>query len=86
MISSQDLFGKSPAFNAHFGAGKPNGYAAPPGSGPAGETCKTCDNVVRVGLSSKHVHKCELVKWTGGRGTDVCVTAPACRFWKKPIA
>lgn len=81
-----DLFGVTPAFNLHRGAGRPNGYAAEPGSGPTGESCKTCDNCVRVKLSSKSVYKCELVAWTGGRATDVLVTAPACRFWVRPAS
>jgi len=62
---------------------KPNGYAAPPGSGPAGETCGSCRNhtVVRY---AKTYHKCELTRqgWTGGRATDILVRSPACSQWE----
>lgn len=62
---------------------RPNGYAAQPGSGPSGETCKTCEHYARM----VHVRyrKCLLVRdnWTRGPGTDVLAKSPACAFWKR---
>ena len=61
-------------------ASKPKGYAARPGTGPAGETCGTCERRVRFGRFSK----CRLIKvlWTHSRRTDVLVRSPACRHWE----
>ena len=65
---------------------KPNGYAARPGSGPKGETCGSCRFIVRF-ERSKVWHKCELRRqtWTHGRGSDILVGAPACRFWERLV-
>lgn len=64
----------------------PKGYAAPPGSGPAGETCKTCAHYRRVGGHAKHYRKCYLVerRWTNGPGTDILARSPACHYWEQP--
>lgn len=61
------------------------GYAAPPGTGPAGETCKTCRHLFRNHQSKTYL-KCSLMSahWTGGPGTDILAGAPACREWSKP--
>lgn len=66
----------------------PRGYAAQPGTGPAGETCGSCENLVRKHLA-KVYRKCGLMEahWTGGAGTDVLARSPACRRWEaKPPA
>lgn len=62
----------------------PNGYAAPPGTGPKGETCKGCEHYSGH-RRSKIYRKCELVRarWTGGAGTDIKAGSPACAYWKK---
>ena len=39
---------------------QPKGYAGIPGTGPAGETCKTCKYIVRRGGSSRIYLKCGL--------------------------
>lgn len=59
------------------------GYAATPGGGPKGETCKTCAHYCRVG-GNKIFLKCGLLKgrWTKGPGTDIRASAPACQLWK----
>ena len=59
---------------------EPKGYAAPPGTGPEGETCGSCRHIMRVPWA-----KCGLVKdrWTHSRGSDVKVRAPACRRWER---
>lgn len=64
---------------------EPAGYAAPPGTGPEGETCATCAHFTRR-LFAKTYLKCGLMaaNWTGGRKTDVKARAPACRQWAKP--
>lgn len=66
-----------------------NGYATTPGTGPAGETCKTCKNIVRRhSESGKSFLKCALRNWTNGTGTDIRASSPACSGWeaKKPEA
>lgn len=62
------------------------GYAAPPGTGPKGETCKTCKHYY-IGHRG-HYRKCALMRarWTGGPGTDIKAGAPACRSWEKAAA
>ncbi|UGA46629.1 hypothetical protein HU230_0011545 [Bradyrhizobium quebecense] len=59
---------------------QPRGYIQRPGTGPAGETCGTCEHITK----SRHFAKCELSRgrWTRGRGTDILVKAPACRRWE----
>jgi hypothetical protein len=63
-------------------APKAKGYAAPPGTGPDGETCGSCGHLVRKQMA-KVYRKCGLMRahWTGGKGTDVLVASPACRNW-----
>lgn len=63
---------------------KPNGYAALPGTGPAGETCKTCAFYSGVRYAKKY-RKCLLMlpQWTGGPGTDILARSPACAYWRK---
>lgn len=59
------------------------GHAAAPGSGPAGETCKTCGHLVRIKMSGSYL-KCGVMEiyWTGGPGTDVRAGDAACRRWE----
>lgn len=64
---------------------KRRGHAAPPGSGPAGETCASCANLERERSRSMRVfRKCGLMRqhWTHGPGSDVRAGDPACKFWK----
>ena len=83
MNANTDLFGEpitaTPA--KRFAA---RGYAAPPGTGPAGKTCRDCDNYARR-RSAKTYLKCWLMRdvWTGGPGTDIKAKSPACRFFNK---
>lgn len=59
---------------------KKNGYAWLPGTGPAGETCGSCDH--RVVNSGKY-SKCGLNRLrTHGAATDIVRRSPACKFWK----
>ena len=75
-------------FDIDYSQGPPKrrGHSATPGTGPAGESCRTCRhryrNVVRSGRAYL---KCDLqrARWTGGRATDIRAKDPACRFWEK---
>lgn len=85
-----DLFGETVALEISEAKGrkptKPNGYAAPPGTGPEGETCKSCQNAVRVsGNTANTYRKCALMRanWTSGPGSDILFRSPACRHWEK---
>lgn len=89
----RDLLGQphalTPEQKRKIGRGKrrepvPAGYAALPGTGPEGETCKTCKNMVRVTFA-KTYRKCGLMRaqWTGGGKTDVRARSPACKRWEK---
>lgn len=66
-------------------ARKNTGYAAPPGTGPEGETCKTCKHIYRKRLAGTYI-KCDLMRaiWTGGGGTDIKAGSPACARWEAP--
>lgn len=74
-----DLFGK-PVIGQVKGP-KRKGYAAPPGTGPVGQTCRTCKHFAR--RRSRYL-KCGLMRahWTGGTGTDILAKSPACRCWE----
>lgn len=63
----------------------PKGYAALPGTGPKGETCKTCEHYSGH-RRTKIYRKCGLMRaqWTGGPGTDILARSPACQYWEKP--
>lgn len=84
---SRDLFGhETPEGREKVGkrgARRANGYAAPPGTGPDGETCGTCRHMVRR-MYSRVYFKCNIMRshWTGGYATDIKAGAPACRRWE----
>jgi hypothetical protein len=61
---------------------KKHGHAAAPGTGPEGETCRTCVHLAKVHLA-KTYSKCGLMRayWSGGQGTDVRLSDAACRRW-----
>jgi len=63
---------------------EPNGYAGRPGSGPDGETCKSCQHLVR-NRQSKTYLKCGLMSafWTASRRTDVLARSPAFQYWER---
>ena len=67
---------------------KANGYAAPPGTGPNGETCGTCQHCTvheaTRGPRTRRWYKCEVMvrNWTYSRGSDVLLTSPACRHFQ----
>lgn len=55
-----------------------NGYAADPGTGPAGETCGSCAN-----YEPGRFKKCGIGRKSNGPGTDILKSAPACHRWVK---
>ena len=61
---------------------KPSGHAARPGSGPAGETCDSCQHLARIQMAKTYL-KCGLARaiWTGGRKSDVRARDAACSKW-----
>ena len=63
----------------------PNGFARYPGTGPKGETCKTCANCCRVQGGTRVFLKCKVIefRWTHGPGTDIRAKSPACELWKE---
>jgi hypothetical protein len=60
------------------------GYAAKLGSGPSGETCKSCQHAVYIKMAGKY-WKCKLSEklWKGSRKTDILLSAPACERWER---
>jgi hypothetical protein len=94
---SADLFGEAPeqvvSMRGQRALGpkggkhyvKPWGYFAPPGTGPAGETCKTCEHLVMRGNVAGRYLKCRRAqaKWTSGRKSDVLAGSPACSAWEQ---
>lgn len=65
--------------------GPPQGYAAPPGGGPPGETCGTCGNCRVLRVRDHNLYKCGLRsdQWTRDRETDVLKGSPACAKFHK---
>ena len=79
------LFGGAVPARAYTDTTPPAGYVAPPGTGPAGETCGSCAHCrYRKNRRGRHFYKCALAvaAWTGGRGSDVLLKSPACRRWQ----
>jgi len=66
---------------------EPRGYAAMPGSGPQGKTCRDCTHYTRAGSGYRRFPKCGLAraKWTGSRGSDILARAPACRRFEDEL-
>lgn len=58
--------------------------AAPVGTGPPSETCKTCRFYERITYHDKTYLKCDLTRayWTHGPGSDIKAKYPACREWR----
>ena len=62
---------------------KKTGHAWKPGTGPEGETCKSCRHYT-IRMYAKAYRKCGLMRdqWTGGPGTDIKASDPACKKWE----
>lgn len=74
-----DLFGEPVRDKTRLSWGA---YPFKPGSGPKGETCRTCDNATCKEHHGKRYWKCSLVVPTFGPGTDIRLKTPACRAWR----
>jgi hypothetical protein len=62
------------------------GYAALPGTGPDGKTCRQCAHYcITCPGGRKTFPKCGLMRerWTHGKGTDIKAGAPACRCFEE---
>lgn len=81
-----NIFGGVERARTHTRSGlctpSPRGFAAQPGTGPAGETCGTCGNC-RIRQLANTYYKCGLMvaSWTGGRASDITLRSPACSKW-----
>lgn len=60
------------------------GHAGDPGSGPKGQTCRSCEHYTHQGNVAGSYPKCGLVRanWTRGPGTDIRARDPACDKWR----
>ena len=59
------------------------GYAAKPGTGPAGRTCGNCTHYRSVLRGARPYRKCALCEpnWTRGPGSDILKRSPACALF-----
>ena len=53
-------------------------YAATPGTGPAGKTCRDCAHLRHTGNSRKQHPKCGLTNYTRGDATTIRTSTPSC--------
>lgn len=83
--TTPDLFGGEPDKPRGKHYVEPRGYAAPPGTGPAGETCATCEYAMRYGRYAKCRHPWRQYKNTHGKATDIRLGSPACSRWAKML-
>jgi len=63
------------------------GYAARPGTGPVGETCRSCTHYTHQRNSKGRgaaYPKCGLMRalWSHGPGTDIRAKSLACEKWE----
>ncbi len=73
-----DLFGQEVKLLPRTG-----GYAGTPGTGPTGQSCFNCAHYVRMHYHNKVYPKCELVKSTHGKGTDIKAHTAACSLFEE---
>lgn len=59
-------------------------YAGIPGTGPEGETCRSCAHKAYSGGCAGAYIKCSRMRalWTRGSATDIRASTPACSFWE----
>lgn len=88
-----DLFGQpdGPAMTAEErrkrlrkASEQPRGYYRPPGTGPEGETCRSCAHATTI-QASRVYWKCNLSRqvWGGSIRTDIRLKSPACSAWSR---
>ena len=61
------------------GAGRRGLYAAMPGTGPAGTTCRSCAH--RTSTGNGKYPKCGKVKYTHGDATTIRTSMPSCHHY-----
>lgn len=63
------------------------GYARRPGSGPDGETCKTCGHCCKLHRDGWAGYKCAVIRhrWSRSPATDVALRSPACEAFQKAL-
>jgi hypothetical protein len=61
---------------------KKTGPPFPP-SGPEGETCGSCDHLLKEDYHNRIYYKCDRRGSTRGPGTDVRLKWRACMFWSE---
>ena len=84
-----DLFPEMPSAVVVRPKYRAGGTPARPGSGPEGETCRTCANLFCWHWrGNRRYYKCKIIqhRWTSSYGTDIRLKYPACRFWKSKEA
>lgn len=63
--------------------GGPRGYAAMPGTGPVGQTCRQCVHKISVWGGTKRFQKCALYpNRTNGVASDIRVNSLACSLFE----
>lgn len=79
----KDLFNSTLPERKPIKKRKQQGYAALPGSGKKGETCKTCKHYANF----ESYRKCELMRrvWNSSFGTDILAKSPACKRWEENV-
>src|SRR5690606_36519054 len=81
------LFDKLPLQQAPLqqktGRARKTGHAWLPGTGPKGETCRTCKHYVIRQWAGTY-RKCDLMRdhWTKGPGSDIRARDAACKKWE----
>lgn len=63
-------------------AKRANAHPFPVGTGPDGETCKTCANLRQRRFYPRTYYKCRYTE-SGGKSTDIRLRDKACRGWEK---
>lgn len=88
-----DLFGRVITVPLKPKHGSANGYPYPPGSGPEGETCATCEFKIRVNGGRKKYWKCVKFhsprttrQWSGSISSDIRLKSPACKLWEPSLS
>lgn len=94
-MTDLDLFGEPIAPPPPLTAGgkkkrdeTPKGYAAKPGTGPAGKTCRNCQHYTHVRSGAGVYRKCKLMefRWSACYATDIRAGSPACSRFEEPAA
>ena len=79
-----ECFDGLPVHKERYELGLPTCTPAKPGTGPVGQTCKTCKFYRRVKYRDYVYLKCGAVEeaWTHGAATDIKAKWPACSSWE----